>query len=84
MNFADLLASSDALLCKPGYGSFVEAASCGVPVLYVARPDWPESLSTGRVAATARRMPQSGQGCARTKAILPVNWRLCGICREGE
>jgi hypothetical protein len=43
MNFADLLASVDALLCKPGYGSFVEAASCGVPVLYVARPDWPES-----------------------------------------
>ena len=43
MNFNDLLASSDALLCKPGYGSFVEAACCGVPVLYVNRPDWPES-----------------------------------------
>ena len=42
-SFSDLLASSDALLCKPGYGSFVEAASCGVPVLYVGRPDWPES-----------------------------------------
>ncbi len=43
MNFSDLLASSDGLLCKPGYGSFVEAASSGVPVLYVGRPDWPES-----------------------------------------
>ena len=43
MNFSDLLASSDALICKPGYGSFVEAASCGVPVLYVSRADWPES-----------------------------------------
>ncbi len=43
MNFCDLLASSDALICKPGYGSFVEAASCGVPVLYVNRADWPES-----------------------------------------
>jgi hypothetical protein len=43
MNFSDLLASVDALLCKPGYGSFVEAASSGVPVLYVGRPDWPES-----------------------------------------
>jgi hypothetical protein len=42
-SFSDLLASSDALLCKPGYGSFVEAASCGVPVLYVNRPDWPEA-----------------------------------------
>ena len=43
MGFADLLASCDALICKPGYGSFVEAASCGVPVLFVDRPDWPEA-----------------------------------------
>lgn len=43
MNFSDLLASSDTLICKPGYGSFVEAACSGVPVLYANRPDWPES-----------------------------------------
>jgi len=43
MDFGDLLASSDALICKPGYGSFVEATCCSVPVLYVNRPDWPES-----------------------------------------
>src|SRR5574340_95618 len=43
MSFSDLLASSDALICKPGYGSFAEAASTGVPVLYVSRADWPES-----------------------------------------
>jgi UDP:flavonoid glycosyltransferase YjiC (YdhE family) len=43
MGFNDLLASCDALLCKPGYGSFVEAACSGTPVLYVNRPDWPES-----------------------------------------
>ena len=43
MSFSDLLASSDALICKPGYGSFVEAACSGVPVLYVNRADWPES-----------------------------------------
>ena len=39
MSFSDLLASSDALLCKPGYSSFVEAACCGVPALYVSRAD---------------------------------------------
>lgn len=43
VNFSDLLASCDAMLCKPGYGSFVEAACSGVPLLYVDRPDWPES-----------------------------------------
>ncbi|MDP2762528.1 MAG: hypothetical protein Q8O64_19375 [Sideroxyarcus sp.] len=43
LHFGDLLASCDALLCKPGYGSFVEAACSAVPVLYVSRADWPES-----------------------------------------
>ena len=43
LDFGDLLASSNALICKPGYGSFVEAASCGTPVLYVSRSDWPEA-----------------------------------------
>lgn len=42
MGFIDLLASSDVLLCKPGYGSFAEAACNAIPVLYVAREDWPE------------------------------------------
>ena len=42
-SFGDLLASCDALLCKPGYGSFAEAACSGVPVLYVNRADWPEA-----------------------------------------
>lgn len=40
--FGDVLASCDAVLTKPGYGTFVEAACAGVPVLYVARKDWPE------------------------------------------
>lgn len=43
MTFSDLLASSDALVCKPGYGMFAEAGCSGVPVLYVSRGDWPES-----------------------------------------
>lgn len=40
--FVDVLASSDAVLTKPGYGTFTEAACNGVPVLYVTRRDWPE------------------------------------------
>lgn len=41
-NFCDLMAGCDAVICKPGYGTFVEAALAGTPVLYVKRPDWPE------------------------------------------
>lgn len=42
MDFTDVLASCNALLTKPGYGSFAEAACNGLPVLYVGRQDWPE------------------------------------------
>ena len=42
MPFSDLIASSDVMVVKPGYGSFVEAAVSGVAVLYVSRKDWPE------------------------------------------
>lgn len=42
MPFVDVLRSSDAVIEKPGYGTFVEAACNGVPVLYVRRLDWPE------------------------------------------
>jgi len=42
-SFADLMRSCDALIAKPGYGSFVEAACLGKPVLYLPRPNWPEA-----------------------------------------
>lgn len=40
--FTDLLASADAVLTKPGYGTFTEAAANATPVLYLRRADWPE------------------------------------------
>ncbi|MBU0688832.1 MAG: hypothetical protein KJ850_02325 [Gammaproteobacteria bacterium] len=43
MAFRDVLASCDAILTKPGYGTFAEAACAGIPVLYVPRGDWPEA-----------------------------------------
>ncbi|MGF1548197.1 MAG: hypothetical protein ACFCUG_12810 [Thiotrichales bacterium] len=41
--FRDLMASADLIVTKPGYGTFVEAAALGLPVLYVERDDWAES-----------------------------------------
>ncbi|MDZ7750240.1 MAG: hypothetical protein U5S82_00980 [Gammaproteobacteria bacterium] len=41
--FPELLAAADMVLTKPGYGTFVEAACAGTPVLYIDRPDWPET-----------------------------------------
>ena len=38
----DLLRSVDAVLTKPGYGTFTEATCNGTPVLYQRRDNWPE------------------------------------------
>lgn len=43
LRFTDLLASVDAVITKPGYGTFVEAACSGIPILYLQRDDWPET-----------------------------------------
>lgn len=40
--FIDILASVDALITKPGYGTFSEAVCNGIPFLFVPRGDWPE------------------------------------------
>lgn len=42
LDFPDLLASCDTVICKPGYGIFTEAASSQTAVLYLSRDDWPE------------------------------------------
>jgi UDP:flavonoid glycosyltransferase YjiC (YdhE family) len=41
--YIDVMASCDALITKPGYGGFAEAAANGVPVLYTRRENWPEA-----------------------------------------
>jgi hypothetical protein len=42
LDFSQIMASCDCIVTKSGYGTFVEAATSGTPVLYIERPDWPE------------------------------------------
>ncbi|MBI3773581.1 MAG: hypothetical protein HY272_12895 [Gammaproteobacteria bacterium] len=42
IGFIDVIASADVFLCKPGYGSFAEAACNGISVLYSER-EWCEA-----------------------------------------
>ena len=44
-SFTDLLCSVAAVITKPGYGTFTEAACNGTPVIYQRREDWPEQDS---------------------------------------
>lgn len=79
MNFVDVLRSVDALLTKPGYGSFAEAACNGIPVLYVPRHDWPEEVylttwlqEQGRCRAIERAQLQCGDFAADLEALLAL------------
>lgn len=40
--FTDLLASADAVVARPGYGTVTEVAAAGVPAILLTRGDWPE------------------------------------------
>jgi UDP-N-acetylglucosamine:LPS N-acetylglucosamine transferase len=68
MPFIDVLASSAAVLTKPGYGTYAEAVCNGIPVLTVARPDWPETRylndwarGHGRIAEITRAQLEQGE-----------------------
>lgn len=41
--FTELVASVDAVLTKPGYGTVTECACAGTPILFRSRNDWPET-----------------------------------------
>jgi hypothetical protein len=51
----DVMSSCDLMLCKPGYGTYSEAAVNRIPVLYVKRGDWPEEAAL--IPWLAARMP---------------------------
>lgn len=53
--FSDLLASADVVITKPGYGTFVEAAVAGTPILYLEREDWLETPHFARWLAQHAR-----------------------------
>lgn len=78
--FSDVLASCDAVLTKPGYGTFTEAACAGVPVLYVARRDWPEEPHLvqwlqrhGACLEVGRAVLETGEGLG---ALLRQLWAM--------
>lgn len=79
MNFIDILCSCDALITKPGYGSFAEAAVNGVLVLYLRRFDWPEEVylvdwlsQFGRCLEVQRNDLEKGA----IATVLDVLWKL--------
>jgi hypothetical protein len=77
VGFSDLLARVDAIITKPGYGTFVEAAMAGTPVLYLRR-DWPEQeplIEWLHRNVAARELPPSALAAGAVDAELDALWR---------
>lgn len=80
--FPDLLCSVDAVVTKPGYGTFTEAACNGTPVLYQRREDWPEQdclidwlENHGRCLEIEADLLQTGQLAVALAATLALSPR---------
>lgn len=88
--FPELLASVDLVVTKPGYGTFAEAAALGLPVLYLERPDWPESpyleawLAAHVPAAALPRSALAGGGPADQAARMLAMERPNPLSFAGE
>ncbi len=67
--FVDVLASSDGVVGKPGYGTFAEAACNGVPIVYVRRGDWPEEPALIDWMAKNARSAEIGRDALRHGAF---------------
>jgi hypothetical protein len=78
LNFTDLLCSVDAIVTKPGYGTFTEAACNGTPVLYQRRNDWPEQdclIGWLRRNATCLEIPADSLISGAVHESLVALWR---------
>jgi hypothetical protein len=78
MAFTDMLASCDAVLTKPGYGTYTEAVCNGVPILTLARPDWPETAGMNDWARQHGRLQEISQAQFASggfAAALQVLWQ---------
>ncbi|MBT9522477.1 MAG: hypothetical protein IV101_16510 [Dechloromonas sp.] len=77
LSFTDLLCSVDAVITKPGYGTFTEAACNGTPVIYQRRENWPEQeclidwlTANGRSFEIGAAKLEDGQLAAALENVL--------------
>ncbi|HRI90577.1 MAG TPA: hypothetical protein PLS93_02865 [Accumulibacter sp.] len=74
---ADLLRAADAVLGKPGYGTFAEAACNDTPLLYLRREDWPEQdflIDWLQVHGRCREVSAADLLSGRLRPVLESVW----------
>ncbi len=81
-DYTDIIASVDAVIGKPGYGTFVEAACNGTPTLYALRKDWPEQdclVDWLKQNARCLEVPVRALESGDVRASLAQLWRQAPI-----
>ncbi|MCB1931777.1 hypothetical protein [Accumulibacter sp.] len=76
-SITDVLRSVDAVLTKPGYGTFAEAACNGTPLLYLRREDWPEQdflIDWLQTHGRCREVSDADLLSGRLQAALAALW----------
>jgi len=58
------------VLTKPGYGTYAEAVCNGIPILTLARPDWPETQYLNDWARRHGRLEEISAGQFETGCFL--------------
>ena len=75
--YIDVLRSCDALVTKPGYGSFAEAGCNAIPVLYTRRQSWPEAeylVQWLEAYGRCRELNRADLNSGRLKGALQALW----------
>lgn len=84
LSFTDLLCSVDAIVTKPGYGTFTEAACNGTPVLFQRRIDWPEQdclIEWLRDNAPCHEVSSAALNSGNLGAALQTLWTMPAVTR---
>ena len=79
LSHLDCLASVDAVVTKPGYGTIVEAACHAIPALYVRRGSWPEEpylLAWFDAHGTARELSRAALARGELAPALAALWGM--------
>lgn len=91
MSYIDVLASCDAVLTKPGYGTVSEAMCHRIPVLYACRDNWPEEPGLvrwlqqfGKTQEVAREVLFNGEIKESLDELLAKEWTGNAPLPEGD
>jgi hypothetical protein len=72
--FPALVAAADALLTKPGYGIYAEAALAGTPIVWVDRGQFPEAPHLEAALRARGDVKVEGRGRAAVAHALAARW----------